>query len=47
MFAAGISGSRTEITLGGQKSNRDSLKVGMSCTVEGPSGGEAKAISCN
>ncbi len=47
MFLAEISGSRTEITLGGQKGSSDNLKVGMTCTVEGPNGGEAKGISCN
>ena len=31
----------------GQKSNRDGIKVGMACSVEGPSGGEAKAVKCN
>ena len=47
LFAAEISGSRTEITIGGQKSARDNIKVGMTCTIDGPSGGEAKALSCN
>lgn len=47
MFPAEVSGSRTEVTVGGQKSNRDGIKVGMACTVEGPSGGEAKAVKCN
>lgn len=47
MFPAEISGSRTEITVSGQKGNRDSLKVGMTCEVQGPNGGEAKTISCN
>ena len=47
MFPAEVSGSRTEITVAGQKSNRDGIKVGMACTVEGPSGGEAKAVKCN
>jgi hypothetical protein len=46
-FPAEVSGSRTEVTIGGQKSNRDAIKVGMSCEVQGPSGGEAKAIKCN
>ena len=46
-FPADVSGSRTEVTIGGQKSNRDAIKVGMACTVEGPSGGEAKAVKCN
>ncbi len=47
MFPAEVSGSRTQVTVAGQKSTRDSIKVGMACTVEGPSGGEAKAIVCN
>jgi hypothetical protein len=47
MFPADVSGSRTEVTVGGQKATRDSIKVGMACTVEGPSGGEAKAVKCN
>jgi tripartite-type tricarboxylate transporter receptor subunit TctC len=47
MFPAEVSGSRTEVTVSGQKSNRDGIKVGMACTVEGPSGGEAKAVKCN
>ncbi len=43
-----ISGSRTEITVAGQKGDRNSLKVGMTCTVDaGSSGGEAKAVTCN
>lgn len=46
-FPAEVSGSRTEVTIAGQKSSRDGIKVGMTCTVDGPSGGEAKAISCN
>lgn len=47
MFVSVISGSRTEITVSGQKSKRDHLKVGMNCTVEGPKDGEAALISCN
>jgi tripartite-type tricarboxylate transporter receptor subunit TctC len=48
MFEAAISGSRTEITVAGQKGDRSSLKAGMSCTVDAPSSGaEAKTISCN
>ena len=46
MFPAEISGSRTEITIAGQKGDRGSLKVGMTCTIDGASGGEAKAVSC-
>jgi tripartite-type tricarboxylate transporter receptor subunit TctC len=47
MFPAEVSGSRTEVTIAGQKSTRDSIKVGMTCAIAGPSGGEAKSISCN
>ena len=47
-FEAEISGSRTEITVAGQKADRDALKVGMTCTVDAPSGGgEAKKVACN
>lgn len=46
-FAAEISGSRTEVTLGGQKSARESIKVGMTCAIVGPGGGEAKSVNCN
>ena len=44
---AAISGSRTEITVAGQKGDRTSLKAGMTCTLDPPGGGEAKTISCN
>jgi hypothetical protein len=47
MFPAEVSGSRTQVKIGGQKSSRDNIKVGMACTVQGPSGGEAKVIECN
>ena len=47
-FEAEISGSRTEITVAGQKSDRNGIKTGMTCSVDAPSsGGEAKAIACN
>jgi tripartite-type tricarboxylate transporter receptor subunit TctC len=46
-FPAEVSGSRTQVTIAGQKASRDGIKVGMACTVEGPSGGEAKTITCN
>jgi tripartite-type tricarboxylate transporter receptor subunit TctC len=46
-FPAEISGSRTEIKIGGQKSARENIKTGMTCAIEGPSGGEAKSLSCN
>jgi tripartite-type tricarboxylate transporter receptor subunit TctC len=44
---AGVSGSRTEIVIAGQKAERDKLKVGMSCEVSGPPGGEATKVACN
>ncbi len=47
MFEVGISGSRTDVTIAGQKSSRENIKVGMTCTVNGESGGEAQGISCN
>ncbi|HEX2725062.1 MAG TPA: tripartite tricarboxylate transporter substrate-binding protein [Beijerinckiaceae bacterium] len=47
-FEAEISGSRTEITVAGQKSDRNGIKAGMTCSVDAPSSGaEAKAIACN
>src|SRR5918997_521826 len=47
-FEAEISGSRTEITIAGQKGDRKDLKSGMTCTVDAPSSGaEAKTIACN
>ena len=48
MFEASVSGSRTEITVGGQKSDRNAMKTGMTCSIEAPSSGaEAKTIACN
>ncbi len=47
MFPSEVSGSRTAITIAGQKGDREGIKTGMSCAIEGPSGGEAKSISCN
>jgi tripartite-type tricarboxylate transporter receptor subunit TctC len=44
---AGISGSRTEIVVAGQKAARENLKVGMNCEVTGPPGGEATKVACN
>ena len=43
----GVSGSRTEIVIAGQKAEREKLKVGMSCEVSGPAGGEATKVACN
>ena len=45
-FNAEVSGSRTEVTMGGQKSPRENIKIGMTCTVQAPSGGEAKSVAC-
>jgi tripartite-type tricarboxylate transporter receptor subunit TctC len=47
LFESAISGSRTEITVSGAKGDREAIKTGMNCAIEGPSGGEAKSISCN
>jgi tripartite-type tricarboxylate transporter receptor subunit TctC len=44
---AGVSGSRTEVVIAGQKAEREKLKVGMSCEVSGPAGGEATKVACN
>ena len=46
-FRAEISGSRTEVTIAGQKSARENIKIGMNCSIEGSSGREAKSVSCN
>ncbi|MEA2985000.1 MAG: hypothetical protein QOD94_1254 [Alphaproteobacteria bacterium] len=46
-FRAEISGSRTEVTIAGQKSARENIKIGMNCAIEAQSGGEAKSVSCN
>jgi len=46
-FPAEVSGSRTAIKIGGQQSARENIKIGMTCTIEGASGGEAKSVSCN
>jgi tripartite-type tricarboxylate transporter receptor subunit TctC len=47
VFESAISGSRTDITIAGQKSARENLKTGMSCAIAGPGGGEAKSITCD
>jgi tripartite-type tricarboxylate transporter receptor subunit TctC len=44
--SAGISGSRTTITIAGEKANRKQLKPGMSCTIA-YKGAEASEIACN
>ncbi len=46
-FRAEISGSRTEVTVAGQKSARENIKIGMNCAIEAQSGGEAKSVSCD
>lgn len=46
-FIAAISAERTQVTVAGQKTGRDSIMTGMRCTIDGPKGGEAKSISCN
>jgi len=47
-FEAAVSGSRTEITIAGQKSDRNAMKTGMTCSIVAPSSGaEAKSIACN
>jgi tripartite-type tricarboxylate transporter receptor subunit TctC len=45
-FKAEVSGSRTEVTIAGQKSARDNIKLGMHCSIQAPSGGEAKSVDC-
>jgi hypothetical protein len=47
MLEAAISGSRTEITIAGKKAERENIKTGMICSLDGSGGGEAKSISCN
>jgi tripartite-type tricarboxylate transporter receptor subunit TctC len=47
MVDAGISGSRTAITIAGAKAEREKLQVGMTCEVTGPAGGEATKVACN
>ncbi len=47
LFKSEVSGSRTAITIAGQKGDREGIKTGMNCSIEGPEGGEAKSISCN
>ncbi len=47
-FEAAVSGSRTEITVAGQKVDRKALKAGMTCSVDAPgAGAEAKSIVCD
>lgn len=46
-FEAAVSGSRTEVTIAGEKGAREAIKPGMICTIVGPGGGEAKSVNCN
>ncbi len=44
-----ISGSRTKVTIGGKESDREMIKVGMSCTADVAKRGdrvEAKTVKC-
>jgi tripartite-type tricarboxylate transporter receptor subunit TctC len=45
---AQVSGSRTEVSIGGQKAKRADIKVDMACTISstGGDGAEAKSVSC-
>jgi len=47
-FKVQVSGSRTEVSIGGQKAKRADLKADMSCTIAstGGDGAEAKSVSC-
>lgn len=46
-FKAKLSGSRTAVTIAGQKGDRAALKAGMNCTIDAPKDGEeAKSVSC-
>ncbi len=46
--SAGISGSRTKVTIGGKEGDRGDITVGMECSADlkGESGSEAKTIDC-
>ncbi|HXF54444.1 MAG TPA: hypothetical protein VNK52_10015 [Hyphomicrobiaceae bacterium] len=46
-FKASISGSRTNVMIGGKKAERSALKTGMECTVDAEKdGAEAKSVDC-
>jgi hypothetical protein len=45
--AAGVSGSRTKVMIGGKPAVREKLAVGLKCEVAGPAGGEASRIACD
>ena len=47
--SAGISGSRTKLTIGGNSGDRANITVGMNCEAEltGDNGSEATMVSCN
>jgi iron(III) transport system substrate-binding protein len=47
MHKSKVSGSRTQITIGGKPARRNKLKVGMNCAVTyGGNGSEAKLVAC-
>lgn len=44
---AGVSGSKTKVTIAGKKAKRAEIKAGMSCDIEWPaSGQQAKSLDC-
>jgi hypothetical protein len=44
---AAISGSRTRVTIGGKKSKRKNIKIGMTCSFTYPrAGAEAQSVDC-
>lgn len=47
-IAAGISGSRTRVTMDGKPADRSAIKVGMTCrvTLSSPGAKEATAVDC-
>jgi tripartite-type tricarboxylate transporter receptor subunit TctC len=47
LIDAEVSGSRTEVMIAGQKGAREGLKVGMTCEVAPPAGGELTKVACN
>jgi translation initiation factor IF-1 len=47
MVKGTLSGSRSKVTIKGAEGSRDSIKVGMNCTVTGPEDGEASAVACD
>jgi hypothetical protein len=47
MVKGTLSGSRSKVTIKGAEGSRETLKVGMNCTVTGPADGEASMIACD